>query len=76
MDYIEFQDRSAPLAYLKTIRTYGTWLHGDSRGSVDRREYNRYGDPKIAARELYESRDREGMKFTAFKLNAESRSGC
>ena len=25
-----------PLAYLITIRTFGTWLHGDSRGPVDR----------------------------------------
>ena len=36
-DYIEFQDRSTPLAYLITIRSYGTWLHGDERGSMDRR---------------------------------------
>jgi hypothetical protein len=48
-DYIEFQDRSTPLAYLITIRSYGTWLHGDERGSMDRREYNQYGDPAIAA---------------------------
>ena len=26
-----------PLGYLITFRTYGTWLHGDWRGSVDRR---------------------------------------
>lgn len=25
-----------PCAYLITFRTYGTWLHGDDRGSVDR----------------------------------------
>jgi hypothetical protein len=28
-----------PLAYLITFRCYGTWLHGDDRGSVDR-EHN------------------------------------
>jgi REP element-mobilizing transposase RayT len=50
-DYIEFQERSQPLAYLITIRTYGTWLHGDERGSVDRRLYNKYGTPKIAHNE-------------------------
>jgi len=27
----------SPLAYLITFRTYGTWLHGDPRGSVHRR---------------------------------------
>src|SRR5262245_2608821 len=26
---------SDPLAFLLTFRTYGTWLHGDERGSVD-----------------------------------------
>jgi REP element-mobilizing transposase RayT len=28
--------RVPPLAYFITVRTYGTWLHGDQRGSVDR----------------------------------------
>jgi REP element-mobilizing transposase RayT len=46
-DYIDFQEKTSPLAYLITIRTYGTWLHGDERGSVDRRYYNKYGTPKI-----------------------------
>ena len=46
-DYIEFQDTSVPLAFLITFRCYGTWLHGDERGSVDRRYYNGFGTPKI-----------------------------
>jgi REP element-mobilizing transposase RayT len=46
-DYIDFQDRSVAKAYLITFRCYGTWLHGDERGSVDRRYYNRLGTPKI-----------------------------
>jgi REP element-mobilizing transposase RayT len=46
-DYIEFQERSVALAYLITFRCYGTWLHGDERGSVDRRIHNHFGDPKI-----------------------------
>ncbi|MCA8946768.1 MAG: transposase [Planctomycetes bacterium] len=28
---------TAPLAYHLTFTTYGTWLHGDERGSVDRK---------------------------------------
>ena len=28
-------DSTAPLAYFITFTTYGTWLHGDERGSVD-----------------------------------------
>ena len=47
-DYIDFQERTEPLAYLITIRTYGTWLHGDERGAMDRREHNRHGAPNIA----------------------------
>ena len=35
MSYDEdFKD--APLAYFISFRTFGTWLHGDRRGSVDR----------------------------------------
>ena len=44
-DYIDFQDRSEALGFPITFRTYGTWLHGEDRGSVDRRNYNRYGTP-------------------------------
>lgn len=35
---------SDPLAFLLTFRAYGTWLHGDERGSVDR-EHNAPGSP-------------------------------
>ena len=38
---------SEPLAFLLTFRTYGTWLHGDDRGSVDR-EHNGPGMPFLA----------------------------
>jgi hypothetical protein len=46
-DYVDFQDRRQPLAYLITFRCYGTWLHGEQRGSTDRRHYNRYGTPDM-----------------------------
>ena len=35
-----------PLAYLVTFRCYGTWLHGDERGAIDRRR-NQYSSPYI-----------------------------
>ena len=37
-----WNDTDIPLAYLITFRCYGTWLHGDERGSVNRfrNEYN------------------------------------
>jgi REP element-mobilizing transposase RayT len=39
---------SEPLAYFLTWHTYGTWLPGDVRGSVDG-EHRRFGDPFIPA---------------------------
>ena len=46
-DYIDFQTRTYPLGYLITFRCYGTWLHGDERGSVDR-FHNWYGTPTFS----------------------------
>ena len=34
------------LAYFLSFRTYGTWLHGDERGSVDYRS-NQFGSPRL-----------------------------
>ncbi|HLM01005.1 MAG TPA: transposase [Pyrinomonadaceae bacterium] len=36
-----------PLAYLITIRSYGSWLHGDEKGSIDRHGFNVYGTPRM-----------------------------
>jgi hypothetical protein len=36
-----------PIAYFITFTTYGTWLHGDERGSVDK-GHNRVGTEFIA----------------------------
>jgi hypothetical protein len=33
---IMWNDTDTPLAYFISFRTYGTWLIGDSRGSIDR----------------------------------------
>ena len=41
-----WNDTDVPLAHLITFRCYGTWLHGDSRGSIDR-FHNRYLSPYI-----------------------------
>ncbi len=42
----EFNEDHTPLAYLITFRCYGTWLHGNDKGSIDR-HHNRYGAPLI-----------------------------
>jgi REP element-mobilizing transposase RayT len=47
-----------PLAYFITFTTYGTWLHGSSKGSVDR-QHNIVGMPVLehdTGREQYERR--------------------
>src|SRR5712671_5216228 len=41
-----WNDTDTPLAYFISFRTYGTWLHGDKRGSIDR-FHNRYRSPYI-----------------------------
>jgi hypothetical protein len=51
-DDSDFQDRSAALGFLITFRTYGTWLHGEDRGSVDRRKYNGYEALLIYGRKM------------------------
>lgn len=43
-----YEENKFPLAYLITIRTFGTWLHGDERNSVDRHGKNIYGTIDIA----------------------------
>ena len=45
---------SVPLAYLITFTTYGTWRHGDERGSVDR-AHNAYRTPHLAHNQRRES---------------------
>ena len=42
----EFNDDHAPLGYLITFRSYGSWMHGDERGSIDR-HHRRYGSPAL-----------------------------
>ncbi|HKP69211.1 MAG TPA: transposase [Pyrinomonadaceae bacterium] len=41
-----WNDTDTPLAFFISFRCYGTWLHGDDRGSVDR-HHNDYGAPRI-----------------------------
>jgi REP element-mobilizing transposase RayT len=72
-DYIEFQDRSVAKAYLITFRCYGTWLHGDERGSVDRRYYNRYGEATIKPDVEIQARKANLRKSEPYFLGASER---
>ncbi|MDQ3749305.1 MAG: transposase [Acidobacteriota bacterium] len=71
-DYIEFQDRNAPLAYL-SIRLYGTWLHGDERGSMNRRTNNLFGTLKIHFNPNLAKHEISLLKHPPIKLNAQQR---
>ncbi len=72
-DYIDFQARTEPLAYLITFRTYGTWLHGEERGSVDRRNYHRYGTPGMPPNKRILSDETERLRYGPIVLNQQQR---
>ena len=45
-----------PLGYMLTVTTYGTWLHGDDRGSHERKGTERFRPPNIRLQLWEESR--------------------
>ena len=70
-----WDDEIWPAAYLITIRTFGTWLHGDARGSVDLHGRNIYGTRRRTPDLKLESAMRENQTGSpAFLLNGKQRS--
>jgi hypothetical protein len=59
------------LAYFITFTTYGTWLHGTSKGkgSVDR-EHNRYGGDFVTPDVLREAGSRGEMKQRPYVMSS------
>jgi len=57
-----------PLAYLITFRCYGTWLHGDKRGSADRL-HNVYGSPFLPDDEKRKEEERRRLKQAPVRLD-------
>lgn len=72
MDYIDFQDRDTPLAYLITFTCYGTWLHGDTRYSVSRTK-NAYGSPRVRAADGLREKELSSLKHPPTVLNKKRR---
>src|SRR5436190_9476531 len=68
-----WNDTDIPLAYLITFRSYGTWLHGDDRGSVDR-EHRRYRSPYAAPNETRRSHNYQTLKSEPVVLSASQRA--
>ncbi len=58
-----------PMAYLLTFRTYGTWLHGDERHSIDRHGKNIYGTPDISPSQKLNDVMQGELKYPALVLN-------
>ena len=68
----EFKTDGIPFGYLISFRCYGTWLHGDERGSVDR-IHNRYGAPMIQPNPQRVEYEKSLLKSPAVRLNTERR---
>ena len=68
----DFDDNDFPFAYLITFRCYGTWLHGEARGSMDRK-HNTYGMPTIAPNPQLERSDAGQRQHEPITLNAKQR---
>ena len=68
----EFSHDHIPIGYFITFRTYGTWLHGDPRGSVDR-FHNKYGTPRLAPNRLRQLFERKSLKMRPVRLSLRQR---
>jgi REP element-mobilizing transposase RayT len=69
----EFNTSGVPLAYFISFRCYGTWLHGDGRGSVDCNN-NIYGTPILPPDEEKKLEMRSRMKRDPVELTAARRT--
>lgn len=69
----DFDDNEFPLAYLISFRTYGTWLHGDNRGSTSRKQ-NKYGTPRIAPNLRLQRAELKQLQHPPIKLDSRQRA--
>ena len=68
-----WNDTDTPIGYLITFRCYGTWLHGDNRGAVDR-EHRRYKSPYAPANTNRFGHNQAQLKSEPVLLNALQRA--
>ena len=69
---IMWNDTDTPLAYFISFRTYGTWSHGDKRGSIDRFQ-NRYRSPYIRPNGKWQKYNEQRLKAKPLLLEARQR---
>jgi REP element-mobilizing transposase RayT len=67
-----WNDTDTPFAYFISFRSYGTWLHGDKRGSIDR-YHNRYRTTYISPNEKWRHYNEERLKAKPLILKATHR---
>ncbi len=67
-----WNDTDTPLAYFISFRTYGTWLHGDARGSIDR-FHNRYRSQYIPPNPLWHRFNEQQLRTSPLILGAPQR---
>src|SRR6266853_5055858 len=70
----DFDDNEYPLAYLITFRCYGTWLHGDERGSYRRSSNVISGVVRIPPRPRLRQAEIEQLKHCPGRLNERQRA--
>ncbi len=56
-----WDENATPIAYLITFRSYGTWLHGDERGSIDR-YHNLFRAPRVPANPVMQKQQEAKLK--------------
>ncbi|QQS32348.1 MAG: transposase [Acidobacteriota bacterium] len=71
--YPDWEENKLPYGFLITFRTYGTWLHGDERGSVDRNN-NIYASPKLPRNDGLKAYRKRLLRMPPVKLDAAQRS--
>lgn len=69
----DFDDNEFPLAYLITFRCYGTWLHGDDRGSFRRNLKVIQGVVRIPPRPGLKEAEAEQLRHNPMRLNKRQR---
>jgi REP element-mobilizing transposase RayT len=67
-----WNNTETPLAYFISFRTYGTWLHGDDRGSIDR-FHNRWRSPYIPPNPSWHRYNHQQLRTKPLILGARHR---
>ena len=73
-DYTHKYNPNGPAGYFITFSTYGTRLHGDPRGSIDRKGHNIPGTPMVPADPALVKRGTSRLKQPPVTFNNSQRT--